>query len=426
MCNQTFFHDLHKNRVLNETDLSIAAYDIAVGMEFLHRLKIIHRDLKSLNVLLNDQKRATMTGNIGTPHWMAPELLTRSTDYNEKVDVYAYAIILWEIATRKVPYDGMDPIQIIGSVLMNDQRSVLPNNVSPEYLKLIQDCWVKDLIDRPTFSQIVQRFQKTGNITLSGANEEAVKSYIQINASALKVNQANESILIILNSQDYSFQGITQIIEYLEKEGVPGNFEDFWIFVNRIDKSLHSQLYARALVPFLSSPLLKSAASQLRLLSNISKEVILAVLLLLPSGQDEADTDIVVSALKNGEASRVAIHSISNFHLQLAFEVISQQGVDESLRSDVLTVALRSLESSDQNLLISAFRCILGMKETKAIPIQRFNIHINSTNHQISSVALISASVMASQGVSLPIEMIEALIKKWGRDVFARQVVIAS
>lgn len=87
-------------------------------MHYLHSFKtpVLHRDLKSLNVLLDDHfiPKITdfgwtrliaekMTASVGTFQWMAPEVI-RSKSYTEKADVYSFGIILWEIASREPPY----------------------------------------------------------------------------------------------------------------------------------------------------------------------------------------------------------------------------------------------------------------------------------------------------------------------------------
>lgn len=94
------------------------ALDTARGVNYLHTCSppIIHRDLKSLNLLLDDSYKVKladfgwtkglenyMTGKIGTYQWMAPEVIA-SQKYSQKADVFSYGIILWEIASREPPF----------------------------------------------------------------------------------------------------------------------------------------------------------------------------------------------------------------------------------------------------------------------------------------------------------------------------------
>lgn len=90
------------------------ALETARGVHYLHSCHppVLHRDLKSLNLLLDESGRVKladfgwtkgldnyMTGKIGTYQWMAPEVIA-SQKYSEKADVFSYGIILWEIASR--------------------------------------------------------------------------------------------------------------------------------------------------------------------------------------------------------------------------------------------------------------------------------------------------------------------------------------
>ena len=105
--------------------------DIAIGMKYLYKMNIQHRDLKTMNVLLDEKKRAkisdfgmsksddlathaasgTVGGIGGTPAYMAPELLEDNI-FTEKSDVYSYAIVCWEVLTQGRPFPGLKPSQI--------------------------------------------------------------------------------------------------------------------------------------------------------------------------------------------------------------------------------------------------------------------------------------------------------------------------
>ena len=163
---------------------------ISEAMIFLHKNepKIIHRDLKSLNILLTSQiiknnsnehikikisdfglsqiiskdiKNSGLNG-VGSVQWMAPEILqnNNSENFDEKVDVYSFGIIIWEIYARIQPYKDMNVSQIINYVCNEDGRpncdlikiEELPKGI----LKLMKKCWDKDPNARPDFEEILQ------------------------------------------------------------------------------------------------------------------------------------------------------------------------------------------------------------------------------------------------------------------------------
>ncbi|GAV77180.1 Pkinase_Tyr domain-containing protein [Cephalotus follicularis] len=166
----------------NQLDLRVAlnfSIDIARAMECLHANGIIHRDLKPDNLLLTANQKSVkladfglareesvtemMTAETGTYRWMAPELYSTVTlrqgekkHYNNKVDVYSFGIVLWELLTNRMPFEGMSNLQAAYAAAFKQERPSLPEDISPDLAFIIQSCWVEDPNMRPSFSQIIR------------------------------------------------------------------------------------------------------------------------------------------------------------------------------------------------------------------------------------------------------------------------------
>ncbi|PNY12824.1 serine/threonine-protein kinase CTR1-like protein [Trifolium pratense] len=89
----------------------------------------------------------------GTPEWMAPEVL-RNEPSNEKCDVYSFGVILWELATLRLPWTGMNPMQVVGAVGFQNRRLEIPKEVDPLVARIIWECWQQDPNLRPSFAQL--------------------------------------------------------------------------------------------------------------------------------------------------------------------------------------------------------------------------------------------------------------------------------
>ncbi|OIW15004.1 hypothetical protein TanjilG_28263 [Lupinus angustifolius] len=76
----------------------------------------------------------------GTPEWMAPEVL-RNEPANEKCDVYSFGVILWELATTRIPWKGLNPMQVVGAVGFQNKRLEIPEEIDPVVAQIIRDCW---------------------------------------------------------------------------------------------------------------------------------------------------------------------------------------------------------------------------------------------------------------------------------------------
>uniref|UniRef100_A0A9J8DGS7 Mitogen-activated protein kinase kinase kinase n=1 Tax=Cyprinus carpio carpio TaxID=630221 RepID=A0A9J8DGS7_CYPCA len=157
------------------------AVQIARGMQYLHEeavVPIIHRDLKSTNILLlekieNDDigrkilkitdfglarewHKTTKMSAAGTYSWMAPEVI-KSSLFSKGSDVWSYGVLLWELLTGEVPYRGIDGLAVAYGVAVNKLTLPIPSTCPEPFAKLMEECWDQDPHIRPSFASILEQ-----------------------------------------------------------------------------------------------------------------------------------------------------------------------------------------------------------------------------------------------------------------------------
>ncbi|ESW16785.1 hypothetical protein PHAVU_007G184600 [Phaseolus vulgaris] len=170
------------------------ALDVARGMNCLHTSTpiIVHRDLKSPNLLVDKNwnvkvcdfglsrlKHNTFLSSkstAGTPEWMAPEVL-RNEPSNEKCDVYSFGVILWELATLRLPWTGMNPMQVVGAVGFQNRRLEIPKEVDPLVGRIIWECWQQDPNLRPSFAQLTVALKPLQRLVIP-SHQDQVAPYV--------------------------------------------------------------------------------------------------------------------------------------------------------------------------------------------------------------------------------------------------------
>lgn len=177
------------------------ALEIALGLQYLHGHDVLHRDLKSANVLVNADNHAKLS-DFGLSHtkaasvkttlqkseavqWLAPECFTRGGVYTAQSDIYSYGVILWELVTGKRPYADVPESRIPERTVRGTRDSL--ESISEPYVSLIQQCWSIEPAKRPKLTQIIQTLQK---ITLRPASPGPEEYYNQ----GLKFDQLKDYV----------------------------------------------------------------------------------------------------------------------------------------------------------------------------------------------------------------------------------------
>nr|XP_009802147.1 PREDICTED: probable serine/threonine-protein kinase DDB_G0267514 isoform X2 [Nicotiana sylvestris] len=174
MSRGSIYNFLHKQKgAFKLPTLLKAAADVSKGMNYLHQNKIIHRDLKTANLLMDEHgvvkvgdfgvarvqaQTGVMTAETGTYRWMAPEVIEHRP-YDHKADVFSFGIVLWELLTGEIPYACLTPLQAAIGVVQQGLRPAIPEHAHPKLVELLQKCWQQDPTQRPDFSEILDILQ---------------------------------------------------------------------------------------------------------------------------------------------------------------------------------------------------------------------------------------------------------------------------
>jgi len=158
---------------LDENQIAVVMKHSLLGLQYLHKKKKIHRDIKAANILLNhagDCKLAdfgvskelanTLAKSktvIGTPYWMAPEVFTeKKTGYDAKADIWSLGITAIECAIGEPPHSSVHPMRAIFLIPKSPPPTLGEGDWSSEFKDFVAKCLVKDPVARPTATELLQ------------------------------------------------------------------------------------------------------------------------------------------------------------------------------------------------------------------------------------------------------------------------------
>ncbi|EEF45253.1 serine/threonine-protein kinase STY13 [Ricinus communis] len=150
------------------------ALDLSRGLSYLHSKKIVHRDVKTENMLLDAhrtlkiadfgvarveaQNPSDMTGETGTLGYMAPEVLD-GKPYNRRCDVYSFGICLWEIYCCDMPYPDLSFVDVSTAVVRQNLRPEIPRCCPSSLANIMRKCWDANAEKRPEMAEVVRMLE---------------------------------------------------------------------------------------------------------------------------------------------------------------------------------------------------------------------------------------------------------------------------
>ncbi|CAM6018522.1 unnamed protein product [Sphagnum balticum] len=138
---------------------------IAEDMKYLHESRVMHRDLRANNVLINVVENKEL--------YTSPSV-QNTEKYTNAADVYSFTLVFFEVLTGEVPFANISKSQILGKIRCGEMPILPPDDYCPVHLSaFIKECWATRPQDRPKFPEICQRLRECKDTILSHSTPNA-------------------------------------------------------------------------------------------------------------------------------------------------------------------------------------------------------------------------------------------------------------
>lgn len=217
------------NIFINWNMKRILMNEVINGLTFLHDNGIIHRNLKSSNILFNgdceiklcdfglaDIKARSITTNSNI-RWMAPELFSVRPQYSTQSDIYSLGMVMWEIGSRKVlPFDNVLDNFVIMKCVQSGERETIPDNTPSDYAETIKRCWYQNPSERYIWRDDLHILQELEELTIREHDDyELAMGYLE----SKNYDQAIQLFYVCAKqgSEDAQYQ-LAHIYHYIKRD----------------------------------------------------------------------------------------------------------------------------------------------------------------------------------------------------------------
>ncbi|KAK9453868.1 kinase-like domain-containing protein [Dipodascopsis uninucleata] len=179
---------------IDEKYISIIIRESLIALSYIHKAGIIHRDIKAANILIkndgtvqlcdfgvaaqisaNHPKRSTI---VGTPYWMAPEVITEGATYNYKADIWSLGITIYEMATGQPPYADQDGMRVMFLIPRSKPPRLEAGEHSVSVREFLSLCLNERPEERPSADELLKtKFIRNGRAYPTSTLRELISRY---------------------------------------------------------------------------------------------------------------------------------------------------------------------------------------------------------------------------------------------------------